>query len=101
MGNVTILPDTVDEGAGFRKAFQEYYAGAKGIPSLGFVFDNKPVENEMAALGNVAAQYALALDCGAVDPETALPEFLSALDAAGMQKYLDEANAQLDAYLAK
>ena len=84
-----------------RKSFQEYYAGAKGIPSLGFVFDNTPVENEMAALGNVAAQYALALDCGAVDPETELPAFLSALDAAGMEAYLNEANAQLDAYMAK
>ena len=101
VGNVTILPDTAAEGKGFRKSFQEYYAGAKGIPSLGFVFDNTPVENEMAALGNVAAQYALALDCGAVDPETELPAFLDALDAAGMEAYLNEANAQLDAYMAK
>jgi hypothetical protein len=36
-----------------------------------------------------------------VDPETELPAFLAALDAAGMQTYLDAANAQLDAYLAK
>ena len=101
MGNVTILPDTAAEGAGFRAALQAYYAGAKGIPVLGYVFDNTPVSNEMAALANVAAQYALALDCGAVDPETELPAFLSALDAAGMQKYLDEANTQRAAYLAK
>ena len=100
MGNVTILPDTAAEGAGFREAFKAYYAGAKAIPSLGFVFDNSAVANEMAALGTVAAQYALALDAGALDPETALPEFLSALDAAGMQTYLDAANAQLEAYLA-
>ena len=79
----------------------EYYGGAKGIPSLGFVFDNTSVANEMAALGNVAAQYALALDAGAVDPATALPEFLAALEAAGMQAYLDAANAQLNAYLGK
>ena len=100
MGNVTILPDTATEGAGFREAFKAYYAGAKAIPSLGFVFDNSAVANEMAALGTVAAQYALALDAGAIDPETALPDFLSALDAAGMQTYLDAANAQLEAYLA-
>ena len=100
MGNVTILPDTVDEGAGFRESFKAYYAGAKGIPSLGFVFNNADVANEMAALGTVAAQYALALDAGAIDPETALPEFLAALDAAGMQTYLDAANEQLTAYMA-
>ena len=100
VGNVTILPDTADEGAGFRERFKEYYAGAKGIPSLGFVFDNSEVSNEMAALGNVAAQYALALDAGALDPETALPAFLAELDTNGMQAYLDAANAQLEAYLA-
>ena len=100
MGNVTMLPDTAAEGAGFREAFKAYYAGAKAIPSLGFVFNNEEVANEMAALGTVAAQYALALDAGALDPDTALPEFLAALDAAGMQTYLDAANAQLEAYLA-
>ena len=100
MGNVTILPDTQAEGKGFREAFKAYYAGAKPVPVLGYVFDNTEVANEMAALGNVAAQYALALDCGATDPATELPKFLEALDAAGMQKYLDAANAQLIAYLA-
>jgi putative aldouronate transport system substrate-binding protein len=101
MGNVTILPDTEAEGKGFRESFREYYAGAKGIPALGYVFDNEPVKNQMAALGSVAAQYALALDCGAVDPETELPKFLEALDAAGMATYLAEANAQLDAFLGR
>ena len=101
MGNVTILPDTKSEGAGFRKAFQEFYASGKAIPVLGFIFDSSEVETEMGALANVAAQYALALDCGAVDPETELPKFLSALDAAGMQKYLDAANEQVKAFLGE
>ena len=99
MGNVTILPDTAAEGAGFREAFKAYYAGAKAIPCLGFVFDNTEVANEMAQLGNVAAQYALALDCGATDPATELPKFLDALENAGMDKYLEAANTQLEAYL--
>ncbi len=101
MGNVTILPDTASEGKGFRAAFQAYYAGAKSIPAPGFVFDNAAVANEMGALANVAAQYALALDCGAVDPETELPKFLEALEQAGMATYLQAANDQLAAYLAK
>ncbi len=100
MGNVTILPDTAVEGAGFRESFVEYYQQAKAIPALGYVFDNSSVANEMAALTNVGAQYALALDAGAVDPATELPKFLQALDAAGMETYLNEANAQLEAYLA-
>ena len=100
MGNVTILPDTAAEGAGFREAFKAYYASAKAIPAAGFAFDNTEVANEMAALGTVAAQYALALDAGALDPETTLPDFLAALDAAGMQTYLDAANAQLEGFMA-
>lgn len=100
MGNVTQLPDTAAQGKGFQEHFKEYYAGAKGIPELGFAFDNTEVQNEMSALSNVAAQYALALDAGAVDPATELPKFLEALDAAGMQTYLDAANAQIEAFMA-
>lgn len=99
LGNVTILPPTVDEGAGFWDEFKAYYGAADSIPVLGYTFDSSTVEVEQSALVNVAAQYALALDCGAVDPETELPKFLEALDAAGMQAYLDEANAQLTQYL--
>lgn len=101
MGNVTILPDTKAEGAGFRKEFVDYYSSAKPIPSLGYVFNNEEVADEMAALASVAAQYALALDAGAVDPATELPTFLKMLEDAGMQTYLDAANAQLEAYLNK
>ena len=101
MGNVTLLPDTQAEGKGFREAFKEYYASGKAIPILGYIFNNEPVSNEMAALANVAAQYSLALCSGAVDPETELPKFLEALDAAGMATYLAEANAQLDAFLGR
>ncbi|MCR4884721.1 MAG: ABC transporter substrate-binding protein [Clostridiales bacterium] len=99
VGNVTLLPDTKDEGKGFRESFKAYYATGKVIPSNGFFFNPEKVETEMAQLANVNAQYALALDCGATDPETELPAFLVALDAAGMQTYLDEANAQMDAFL--
>lgn len=101
MGNITLLTATADEGAGFWDTFKNYYGSAKAIPVLGYIFDNTPVQNEMSALANVAAQYALALDAGAVDPATELPAFLSALEAAGMQKYLDEANTQLTAFLGE
>lgn len=99
MGNITLLPPTVDEGAGFWDTFKAYYGAAQALPILGFVFDASKVEGEMAALSNVAAQYALALDAGAVDPATALPEFLNKLDEAGINTYLTQANEQLAAFL--
>lgn len=101
MGNVTQLTPLVDNGVGFyTDVFIPYYTSAKGIPAFGYVFDATSVETELAALANIGGQYALALDAGTVDPETALPEFLQKLEDAGMQKVLDEANAQLDAYFA-
>ena len=100
MGNVTILPATVDQGKGFWDSFKAYYGEAKKIPIIGFTFDPSNVQVEQSALVNVAAEYALALDTGAVDPTEKLPEFLQKLNDAGMQAYLDEANAQLTAFLA-
>ena len=41
------------------------------------------------------------LNCGALDPEKALPEFLSALEAAGMDKILEEQQKQFDIWLAE
>jgi putative aldouronate transport system substrate-binding protein len=101
MGNITLLPPQEGEGKDFfTKTFIPYYEGAKAIPAFGYQFDPTSVETELAALANVGEQYALALSVGSVDPATALPEFLDKLEAAGMSKVVDEANAQLDAYFA-
>ena len=99
VGNVTLLPPQKGQGADFQEKFAEFYGGSKKLPIYGFTFDIKPVETEIAAVANVKEAYALSLFTGAVDPETALPELLSKLDAAGMQKIVDEANAQLNAFL--
>lgn len=101
MGNITLLPPQEGEGKDFfTNTFIPYYEAAKAIPAFGYQFDPTNVETELAALANVGEEYALALSVGAIDPETALPEFLDKLEAAGMSKVVDEANAQLDAYFA-
>lgn len=101
MGNITLLPPQEGEGKDFfTKTFIPYYEAAKAIPAFGYQFDPTNVETELAALANVGEEYALALSVGAIDPETALPEFLNKLEAAGMSTVVDEANAQLDAYFA-
>lgn len=101
MGNITLLPPQEGEGKDFfTNTFIPYYEAAKAIPAFGYQFDPTNVETELAALANVGEEYALALSVGAIDPETALPEFLDKLEAAGMSKVVDEANTQLDAYFA-
>jgi putative aldouronate transport system substrate-binding protein len=99
MGNVTQLPPQEGQGANYQQEFKDYYAQAKAIPILGYTFDQTPVTTEMAALGQVAAEYALSLNTGFVDPATALPEFLEKLEANGIQKVVDEANSQLQVLL--
>ena len=101
VGNVTILPPQKGQGADFQQKFAEFYAGSKKLPIYGFTFDIKPVETEVAAVTNVKEAYALSLFTGAVDPETKLPDLLAKLEDAGMQKIVDEANAQLAAFLGE
>ena len=100
VGNVTILPPTVDQGADFWQGFKDYYGGAKTIPVLGYAYDSTAVATEMGAVSNTVAEYALALCTGSVDPETVLPEFLQKLEDNGINTVLDDANAQLDAFMA-
>lgn len=80
------------------KAFNE--TGRKST-AFGFIFDPSPVSAEVAAVENVKAQYEDAIGNGEVDDvEAAIAEFNDALYAAGLQKILDEKQAQLDAFLA-
>ena len=46
-------------------------------------------------------QYLPGLACGSLNPETELPKFLQALEDAGLQKVIDEKQAQLDAWIAE
>lgn len=101
LGNVTLLPPQKGQGADFQQRFAEFYGSSKKLPIYGFTFDIKPVESEVAAVSNVKEAYALSLFTGAVDVDTALPELLAKLEAAGMQKIVDEANRQLTAFLAQ
>ena len=101
VGNVTLLPPTKGQGADFQQKFAEFYGGSKKLPIYGFTFDTTPVQNEIAACMNIKEAYALTLWTGAGDVDTLLPELLSKLDGAGMQKIVDEANSQLAAFLAQ
>ena len=101
MGNIRILPPTKEEGLTYWDDFSAYYNSAETLPYGGFIFDNSPVKTEGGALANVYAEYAFNLMSGAVNPDTALPEFLSKMEAAGIDAFVAEANSQLNAYLGK
>lgn len=99
VGNVTILPPTVEQGVGFWDTYKDYYGNAKEIPILGFAYDGSGVEAEMGSVANVVEEYLLPLCTGAVDPEEKLPEFLEKLEQNGVNTVLDDANAQLESFM--
>lgn len=55
--------------------------------------------NELAALGTVSDEYLMSLVTGSVDVDKTLAEFNEKLYKAGLQKVIDEKQAQLDAWL--
>ena len=70
-------------------------------PALGYNFVQGNVSTEIAAVSTVIDQYTPSFNSGALDPEKALPEFLDALKAAGIDTIISENQKQLDAWAAK
>ena len=76
------------------------------IPNPDTVFPNEYgtscfLKNVITACTNVVNKYHKALVCGALDPETTLPQFNSELKDAGIDAIIEEKQAQLDAWLAE
>jgi putative aldouronate transport system substrate-binding protein len=76
------------------------YPNAPSSKFMGYTFDPSNVSTALTAVSAVIGQYAPALECGIVDPEEMIPEFVSALEDAGMNEIIAENQAQLDAWLA-
>ncbi|MDR2418607.1 MAG: ABC transporter substrate-binding protein [Treponema sp.] len=69
-------------------------------PALGYSFIQELVATEIAAVNSVIAQYTPGFNSGALNPATALPEFIAALKAAGIDKVIAENQRQIDAWAA-
>lgn len=71
-------------------------------PALGYTFNSDGFQTEMAAISSVINQYVTTLEYGmASDLKATYNEFIKALDAAGMNKLIEENQKQLDAWLEK
>ena len=79
---------------------QDFNESGTNSKALGFIFDNSNYTNQVAALSNVVSQYSGALYSGSGDPEELIPQFLQALDDAGINDVIAAKQEQLDAFLA-
>lgn len=69
--------------------------------AFGFAFDSSPVVDEYTACSNVMDKYYKALMSGAVDPEKTMKEASAELEAAGIDKIIEEKQKQLDNWLSE
>ena len=64
------------------------------------MFDSTNVRTEIANCSSIITEMLPALSAGSVDPETQVPTFLERLKEAGVDKIIEEKQAQLDEWLA-
>lgn len=69
-------------------------------PLMGFVFDPSEVEVEIAKCSVIIEEMIPVLSSGTVDPDSVLPEFLNRLEMAGVDRIIEEKQAQLDEFYA-
>lgn len=98
MGNQFITHVWEGNSADYNEQLKKFNVSSNVSKALGFLWDPTDVATEITAVSNVATQYRPALECGAVDPEEVLPQFIEALKDAGIDRIIEEKQAQLDAW---
>ena len=94
-------PDTLEHYRLVERINREMTSEERRSVALGYCFDPSEVSVEYAAVSAVIAQYAAAIACGAVNPETQVPAFVRALEEAGIDRVIAANQAQLDAWKAR
>ena len=68
--------------------------------ALGYCFDFSPVRDQYSAVSEVIGTYERSLRLGILDLDAALPDFLAALEAAGIDEVIAENQRQFDSWKA-
>ena len=74
---------------------------AQFSPANGFSYDSTAVRSQITALENVRAQYLPGLSTGTLDPEKEIPNFVAALESAGLKDVITEKQNQLNTWMAE
>lgn len=80
--------------------YKEFNNNGIRSKAFGFLWNPTGYENEISALTQVQSKYEAALGSGSVDPDEVIPQFVSELEQAGIDKVMAEKQKQLDAFLA-
>lgn len=80
--------------------YREFNNAGVPLKTLGFVFDQSKVKNEVAACTNVYREFAPGLESGALDPDEYLPKYEEKLKAAGIETVVEEIKKQYEEWKA-
>ncbi|WP_426350537.1 ABC transporter substrate-binding protein [Alloiococcus sp. CFN-8] len=90
------VSQTVEEEFNQWDEVKELNENAKGSVLLGFTFDTEPVADELANCIEIYNRYRSEVNTGAKDPAVIVKAMVEEMNKAGMQKIIDEAQAQID-----
>lgn len=82
------------------RAWMDVNKNATPSPTLGFIFDFEHVKGEIATCRAVVDEMYFSIASGSVDPDKYIPLFNEKLEAAGMQKIMDEKQRQINEWKA-
>ena len=77
---------------------QNYNDNALASKAMGFTFDNSDVSGEYTALTNAYSEFQRQLELGFMNPDEGIPQLVERLKAAGLDDYIAEKQAQLNAW---
>ena len=97
--NQRITPPYAGNDADVWQQMQKFCDEALPSPALGFSYDNSNVLNEETACQNVVSKYDLGLRWGILNPTETIPQFISELEAAGINTIITDKQAQIDEWL--
>lgn len=101
LGNVMLTYLTANDPPTKWEEFKAFNESGKPSPILGFNLDTSTIATELASLQNIKEEFWSALMTGTVDPQQYLPKAIEKFKEAGLDKVIEEAQRQLDAWVAE
>jgi putative aldouronate transport system substrate-binding protein len=100
-GNETLVYPSTEEDPKLPQVIEKFNQTAIQSPALGFVYDPSNMKNEIAALENVKLEFDSVISSGVTDAvaDGSYQKFLDKLKAAGIERLLEDKNAQLQEWL--
>lgn len=98
-GDELATPKYTPIDAAMFEEIANYNSTLKYSKAFGYAFDSTNYANQISAINNVLATYEAQIGWGTVDVDTVLPQFISELEAAGINEVIEANQEQLNAWL--